>query len=235
MPQTVQAHSPEMGAILLNGLLHTMSLCLKEGSQLLTAPPDTIFGDGTVPNLLHIGNQDGTCVAVAHPRVSPSIFAQFKKGQPFSNPQLVTAAWKHLHKAMSEGEAGLQRSNSFVGGISWRKLPSDNSLVSVQHRLPTCYLASFTPGDITFFQQPHDGLPPTYGTWDHGWPGQCLIPQQRQRYVGSSDACFIIELTDEDKNVPPLMNGNPYEPDAFWRTEPHNAHNRQQCVIFRGE
>lgn len=233
MPQSVKGSSPEMGNVLLQGFLLTMKRCLTDGAKLLMAPPDTIFGDGTIPTLLATGKEAHLCVAVAHPRVTPSIFSQFKPSREMSNAELVTAAWKHLHPSWTQAEAGLQQTNSFVGGVSWRKLA--HNLVSVTHRLPTVYLADFVPSDLTFFQQPHDGLPPTFGVWDHGWPGHCLIPSQRQRIVGGSDAAFIVELTDEDKNVPPTLNGNPFEPDAFWRSEPHNAHNRQTCVIFRGE
>ncbi len=234
MPRHVHGSSPEMGSVLLSGFLHTMRKCIIDGSRMLIAPPDTIFGEGTIPNLLIAGRQPHTCVAVVHPRVSPSIFAQIGVSA-VTNPQLVTRAWKHLHDSWTYAEAGLARTNSFVGGVSWYKLPTQANAVAVTHRLPTVYLADFLPADLAFFQQPHDNLPPTFGVLDHGWPAECLIDQQRQRLIGSSDACFIIELTDQEKNIPPLMNANPFEADAFWRDLKHNRFNRQVHVIFRGE
>jgi hypothetical protein len=52
---------------------------------------------------------------------------------------------------------------------------------------------------MSFFQQPHDNLPPTFGCYDHVWPTD-LINQERQRMIGSSDAACVLEVTKEDLN-----------------------------------
>lgn len=235
IPAHVQGSSPEMGHILLQAFFMVMKECLETGSQLLIAPPDTIFADNSIPNLIAMAQYGHTCVSVPHPRVSPSIFGSIPKdGTPLSSAQLVSLAHKHAHRAWSEAEINHPKQNSFIGGIAWQKLSSNPHVVSVQHRLPTVYLANFLPSDYTFFQRPHDGLPPTFGVIDHLWPKD-LYKQERIRAVGSSDACFIAEVTREDANVPPFVQMNAHEPDAYWRSNYHNQINRQFCTIFRGE
>ena len=231
LPESVQGNSPNMGAHLLNCLLHMMTTCLKDGSKLLMAPPDTIFSEGTIECLLNAGSQKGTCVAVPHPRVSPSIFGGIKDS-PLSGAKLVTLAMKHGHKAWSEAEIGHANQNSFIGGISWKILGP--KLIGVCHRLPTVYLADFLPSDLVYFQQPRDGLEPTFGVWDHTWPTD-LIAQQRQRVIGSSDAACILEVTKEDLNVPPAYPVDTTQPDAYWKNMPHNVINRQYLYVMREE
>lgn len=231
IPDSIQGNSPQMGAILLQCLFQMIDLCLKDGSQMLTAPPDTIFSEGTIEAMLRVGAFGHSCVAVPHPRVSPSIFGQIKD-QPLSGAELVSLTLKHGHKAWSEAEIGHERQSSFVGGIAWQKI--GDKLYAVQHRLPTIYLANFIASDYAFFQKPHDGLNPTYGAWDHVWPSE-LIKTERQRTIGSSDAAFILEVTKDDLNIPPQAGINPHEPDSFWRSEHHNSINRQFCYIMRSE
>lgn len=231
IPDRIQGNSPEMGAILLQCLIDMMDHCLNDGSRLLMTPPDTIFSEGTIEALILAGSQRGTCVAVPHPRVSPSIFGGIKESA-LSGAELTTLAMKHGHKAWTEAEVGHDKQNSFIGGICWKRLGP--KIIAVTHRLPTVYLADFLPSDISFFRQPHDGLPPTFGAWDHVWPST-LIESQRQRMIGSSDAACIVEVTKEDLNVPPAHPVNPHEPDAFWRDEDHNKINRQYLYIMREE
>lgn len=226
--ESVQGNSPQMGAVLLQCLLTMMDASIGDGSKVLMAPPDTIFGEGTIHALLTLGKQKGTCVAVPHPRVSPSIFGGIKNES--TNAELVTLAVKHGHKAWTEAEDGHLNQNSFVGGISWRRI--SNKLIAVTHRLPTVYLAEFLPSDVTFFKQPHDNLPPTFGCYDHVWPSE-LLKQERQRMIGSSDAACILEVTKEDLNVPPTYAVNPHEPDAFYRNQFHNSVNKQYLYIMR--
>lgn len=227
--ESVQGNSPIMGAILLECLFQMMDKSIKDNSKVLMAPPDTIFGEGTIQALILAGQQKGTCVSVPHPRVSPSIFGGIKDAA-LTNAELVSLAIKHGHRAWTEAEDGHPKQNSFIGGVSWRRLGP--KLIAVTHRLPTVYLAEFQPSDLSFFKQPHDNLPPTFGCYDHVWPSQ-LINQQRQRMIGSSDAACILEVTKEDLNVPPAVAANPHEPDAFWRDQEHNKINRQYLYVMR--
>lgn len=202
--------------------------CLKAKERLLFAPPDTIFADGTIPNILKLGREEKTCVAIAHPRVLPEILQDFISHIRYASPgpaQLVDLTWRHLHQAWSDAESGHPRQNSFIGGVRWQEL--SESLYAVTHHLPTNYLCDFTDEDLMYFK-----TRTSFGSFDHEWPSDLLIRQNRQRFVGSSDAGFICEITDKLKNIPPVKPGNV---DEFWRSHPHNLQNRQTTVIFRGE
>lgn len=202
--------------------------CLKTDSRLLIAPPDTIFGDNSVHNLLTIGREKGSVVVVPHPRVLPTFVTEFNqnldKYQP--NHMLVSLAWKHLHRSWSEAKRGCVNQSSYIGGVEWDYL--SHNLYSVTHRLPSPYLIDFTEEDLQYFKSAI-----SFGHFDHMWPGDILIPRGRQRFVGSSDAVFICEVTDADKNVPPVIDNQPSE--GFWRNHVHNQHNAQIRCIFRGE
>lgn len=207
---------------LQSALVMQIQECLESEDRFLFAPPDTIFADGTVSNLLKLGREKNSCVAIAHPRVLPEILPELT--QALDGPKLVSLSWKHLHRSWTDAETNHPRQNSFVGGVKWQKLKEN--LYSVTHRLPTTYLADFTKEDLMYFQTCTG-----FGNWDHQWAIN-LYRQGRQRYAGSSDAGFIIELTESLKNIPPVHPGNV---DEFWKNDEHNHINKQINVIFRGE
>jgi hypothetical protein len=203
--------------------------CLKSGDKLLLAPPDSIFGDGTVQGLWTLGRDKGSCVVVPHPRVLPSIGQAVYGDNWYTNAELVSISFRHLHKSWSDAEDGHPMQNSFVGGVEWTKVTSrPYDLYAVTHRLPTVYLADFTDEDLQYFKSAS-----SFGNWDHVWPSDILVPRGRQRFCGSSDACFVVEITEEDKNVPPILEKAPTK--GFWREHPHNKSNAQITAIFRGE
>ncbi len=214
------------GAYMLQGYLMEMGRCITFGAQSLTAPPDTIFGDGSIHNMREMARGRDTVVFAAHTRVVPDI--ESETNEPLSNSKLVTAAWKHLHKTWSDAQDGLEKSNSYIGGVNWQYL--DSGLYAVCHRLPTPYLINFTPEDLTYFKaQLH------YGVIDHFWPHECLIDFERMRVIGSSDGAFMVEITPADKNIPPIEHYRADEPDLFFRNLRHNKVNRMYRVILRGE
>ena len=222
---------PDIGAILLGQFKSEISRCLETNSRLLIAPPDSIFGDGTIPSLLSTANQEGVCVAVPHPRTLPSIFEYPSRyceslKETLTNSELVTETFNNLHRTWSEAEVGFDRINSYVGGVCWRKI--NKGLYSVQHRLPTNYLLHFIPSDLQFFEKQI-----CFGAIDHLWPTK-LIQEERERVVGSSDVAFICEVTDPKQNIPPNYPYKKAEPDRFWRSAPHNSFFRQVNCIFRG-
>lgn len=196
--------------------------CLKNQSRLVMAPPDTIFGNGTITGLMEAGREKTSCVVVPHPRVLPTFLSLNDIMYRANNAQLVGEAWKHLHRSWSDAEEGHEMQNSFVGGVVWKEIT--NGLIEVRHRLPTIYLADFTKEDLEVFK-----AMPSFGSYDHEFPSR-LINQGRQRFVTSSDACFIVEITDGAKNVPPIWQGPVTE---FWRKHPHNEHNKQIYSYFR--
>lgn len=199
--------------------------CLKTGDKLLIAPPDTIFGRNSVENMLEVGKEKHSCVVVPHPRVLPEILEHITYCEK-SNASLVQVAWKHLHRSWSEAKWDHPRNHSFVGGVLWR-LTKDGSFIIGTHRLPTVYLADFTDEDLEYFK-----TTPSFGSFDHLWPGEILMKRGRQRYIASSDVAFICEITDGDKNVPPVWDGPKTE---FWRQHFHNEMNKQYIFTFRGD
>lgn len=233
----VSSKQLDASVLILMHLQAEIKECVDSGSRMLLAPPDTIFGEGTIPNLLKLGAQDGTCVAVAHPRVLPDIL-DFIGDEPVSNSQLVSLAFgSYLHQSWAAAESGAPMQNSLVGGVSWERLTKVNEhkdLFAVHHRLPTVYLSNWLPEDYAFFLNQ-----PSLGSYDHVWPGERLIRQERQRTVGSSDACFIVEMTEFDKNIPPwneqMQAVIDQTPDAFYRDNLHNCINRLFVTVFRGE
>lgn len=228
----VKTSQCDAGVILLNGLREQIYWSLQNKSKMLFCPPDTIFGDGTVPNLLSLGQVPRSCVSVLHSRVLPNILDEIDilgatRGS-VSNASLVTLSFKHAHDSWKLAEIGHEKNNSFIGGIAWSKL--SDGLWSAQHRLPTVYLADFNETDWDFFWSQV-----SFGGWDHRWPAENLIRQERQRYVGSSDACYVVEITDWDKNVPPDHQKPVGPDDSYWNWHYHNGINRQVSVILRGE
>lgn len=206
-----------------SALVWQIERCLENDKRLLFAPPDTIFGDGTIPGLLAGGREKGSCVVIPHPRVLKSILPKLTIAS-MPNEELVTLAWEHLHRSWTDAEVGHKLRNSFIGGVSWEKISKD--LYSVKHVLPTVYFADFTKEDLTYFQTTG-----CFGAFDHTWAADILIPRGRQRYLGSSDAAFAVEITDKEKNIPPITPG---DPDTFWKTHAHNEHNKMVRAIFRG-
>ncbi len=222
--------------ILLNGLRNELKICLKSGKRLLFAPPDTIFGDGSVANLISAGIGPGSVVFAAHPRVLPSIIDEIKyraaTSGGLSNARLVTLALEHSHDSWKYAELGHAKNNSFVGGICWQRT-ADPGIIEVRHRLPTPYFMSFTADDWNFWWGTVG-----FGALDHTWPGQCLIRQERMRYIGSSDAAFVVEITDHDKNVPQEIKVETTKGlavDSYFNWALHNSINRQFLTYFRGE
>ncbi len=204
-----------------SAMIKQIEKCLQVEEKMLLCPPDTIFADGSVDGLLQAGRDKDSVVVVPHPRVLPSI-----RGRRFGTcAEMVDLAFLHLHRSWSEAEVGHPRQNSYIGGVSWSRV--SDSVYAVTHLLPTPYLCSFTREDLQYFQSQIG-----FGAYDHTWSGDILIPRMRQRYVGSSDLAFLCEITEPEKNVPPIVRGG--DPDKFWKDHTHNRNNRQILSVFRG-
>jgi hypothetical protein len=150
-----------------------------------------------------------------------------------SPPAMLNHAWRHLHDSWKHSGKRKGLSRSFSGGVYWQKLT--DQLLAVQHRLPTVFMCNFIEEDIVFFRQSN-----VFQNWDHVFPAVCLIYQQRYRYIGSSDPAFIVEITEEHRNVPFFNEVNPVEPDAFYADtlHPERIHhyiNRLFVTIFNFE
>ena len=222
--------------IILMYLQQAIKTCLDNGAQFLLAPPDTVFSEGAVSGLRLMGKGAGTVVAVPHPRVLMGLLEDLKK--PLDSAHMVDAAFKkHLHQSWANAEIGHAQQNSLVGGVSWQKLSNEKYeplTIAVQHRSPhTVHLINFLPEDYAYFINQ-----PSFGSYDHGWPGERHIRQERWRSVGSSDAAFIVEITEKDKNIPPWTPQHQeivaQTSDAFYRDQLHNVTERLFVHVFRG-
>lgn len=223
LPKNFNPH--QAGSLINEGLLIEMQNCIMYNTKMLLAPPDTIFGNGSIRSMLEVARQRDSVVFAVHARVNPTIEATTE----MSNAKLVTAAFKNLHKTWSEAvDGGREKVNSYIGGVSWKWV--GDGLYAVTHRLPTPYVFNWTPEDIVYFKnQLH------WGTIDHSWPHECLVHTERMRVIGSSDAAFMVEITPENENIPPVAAYHENEPDLFWRNLSHNKVNRMFSVILRGE
>lgn len=204
-----------------SALIQMIKDCLERKVKFLMAPPDTIFGSGSLRGMLDLCKQSGDCVAVAHPRVLPAILNENLNG--LTNSELVSMAWGYLHRSWGEAEVGHINQNSYIGGVAWEKISEKQ--ISVIHRLPTIYMADFIKSDLDYFT-----VVPGFGHYDHKWPGDVLVPMNRQRYIRSSDEAFIVEITEAHKNVPPQSAG---PKDGFWQANAHNEANAKMPVIFK--
>ena len=221
----ITVHLRDLGVIrdridyLHSGVIWQIEQCLKNKSRMLLLPPDSIFGDGSLQGLIEIGKEPLSCVVSPHPRALPEILNEAYD----SNESLVKAAMKHLHRSWTDAEEGSDRQNSFIGGVSWSRLT--DKLIAVKHLLPTPYFCDFKEEDLTFFKQA-----PGIGVIDHVWPSS-LVMEDRLKYIGSSDACFIVEITESHKNLPPVQRGA--DQSKFWRQHPHNRFSAQIACLFR--
>jgi hypothetical protein len=214
------------GAFLNQGFQIEINHSITYGAQTLIAPPDTIWGDGSVAHMREMARQRDSVVFAVHVRTLPEIENEIKDNM--TNAQLVGAAFKHLHATWEHAQDGLEKVNSYIGGVLWRYL-SEN-LYGATHRLPTPYLINFTPEDLVYFRnQLH------FGVLDHSWPNDCLIDTERMRLCGSSDTAFMVEITEAQNNIPPVAAYHAGDADHFWRNLKHNKINRMFSVTLRGE
>lgn len=207
-----------------SALVHQIEECLKNKTPLLFAPPDIYIGEGSINGLIKTGWEESVSVVACHLRVTPSFLLE---PQPKDNAELVTKAFKHLHRSWIDAELGNPRQNQYGTGVCWQKI-SDN-LYSTIHRLPTPYYIKFTKEDLDYFSTCIG-----FGNFDHAWPGQILMPRGRQRTVTSSDIAFMVEITEPHKNISALPDNNK-NPNDFFEHYMHNEINKQFLFTLRGQ
>lgn len=200
-------------------LLETIEECLTDNEPMLMACPDFIFSDGSIATMLEY-SRPGTCVGMVHTRVNPTIIDDLGE-VGLNGSQLVSKAWKHLHDSWKGADCTKEFSNCYSGGVSWR---AQGDLILVQHRLPTALLVNFIPSDLDFFKDER------FDAWDHRWPSTW---QNRQRLIGSSDAAFMVEITEVDSHCPALGPVNMLQEDWFHGVLEHHKTNRQFVSVLR--
>ena len=212
-----------VGVKLLKSLILDLEKCLG-GDALLTAQPDTIFGDGTIKTLVELGGEGMNAISVSHPRVVADTFPELT--EPTSNAQLVKLAFDHLHQGWKLANMSGDENNCFKGGVAWREI--DQDLYAVTVRIPTTYFVRPRSSDVEFLKTCKEG------GWDHVWPAH-LVEQQRHRLIGSSDAAFMVELTDLNRRGALTRSARIDEPDAYKFNLDHHRTNRNSLVIWRAE
>ena len=195
--------------------------CLAVKEPMLLATADYVFADGSIDSLKEFGTYPGVCVSAAHVRVHPNILTTLPDN--CTSQQLVDLAWYdgHLHSSWANSNCKKGRNNSYAGGVSWRAL---GSLIFVQHRLPTAFMVNFITSDLDYFKRE------PFNSWDWNWPETWT---ERMRYLGSSDAAFIVEITLPTLNNPAIRDTNQEEPDWFHIHKSHMGINRQFVSVFR--
>jgi hypothetical protein len=209
------------GKLQLQTLISDLEKCVG-GDALLTAQPDTIFGEGTIQTLVDLGSEGSNAISVSHPRVSDT-FPELL--EPTSNAQLVKLAFEHLHPSWREANMRADENNVFMGGVGWRKV---GDLYAVTVRIPTPYFVRPKSEDIEVLKTCRDG------GWDHVWPS-FLAESQRHRLIGSSDAAFMVELTSPERRGALTRAARLDIPDAYKFNLEHHKINRNSLVIWRAE
>lgn len=184
--------------------------CLETKDKLLFVPPDIIFGDGSVSGLWLSGVDPHSVVVSAHSRSTHEIIKHLES--PLTNAELVTLSFRHLHECWVHAEAGHPQQCTYMGGVEWFR---QGNLIIGEHRLPSPYLIDFTEVDLRYFQDAN-----SFGNFDWKWPGDGLVQTQRIRYAASSDIAYMVEITDAEKNLPPIYENKPRT--GFHRNDPHN-------------
>lgn len=211
-------------------IANEVALCAKTGATCLMVCPDNFWGDGSVSGLLGIlGDADGLCVAVPHPRVDRDEFLRRAVGgEVLDNAALVSRALDCLHPSWVQADERLPETTSGLAGVSWKEIGT--GLYAVTHLLPTVFAARFNSDDVGVFQRAVKA--DVSGIYDHAWP-EMLVNSQRYRVIGSSDAAFIVELTGPDTHNVPLNPNNPKIPAQYHRDAPHIRANRNLAAIWR--
>ncbi len=225
----VEHHAiPDIQAIaekLDGALLSELRNAVDTGSALLTAQPDIVFGEGTIETFIRLASEnDERCIAAPHPRVNAHAFISEIGKEPIENPELVRMAFKHMHESWRTADLSLDHVSCWHGGVAWRKL--GDKLYGVTARLPTAFLVRPVQSDLEFFANSKNGA------WDHHWPTK-LVNENRQRVIGSSDAAFVVELTDTATHPSILRKKIANQQDIYRHNNPHNDVNANTMAIWR--
>jgi hypothetical protein len=218
------------GEPLAAAVMKLMKICIDDDAPCLMATTDFVYGDGTIQAMINLGNRPGICVGMAHIRVVPEFLNEMNAhSEAWTNATLMDFAWKHAHPTWNYTERSCNPTMSYHCGTTWEWLPTGEA--AVEHHMPSPFLVNFIAKDLVVWQNKGK---PGFGFWDHDWP-TFLLEDQRLRWIGSSDAAFMAEVTDATANCGELMPRNALDPDAFFKDAYHCKIQHQFVTIFRGE
>jgi hypothetical protein len=230
----------EIGALKMRALLISIKQCLDENCTMLMSTPDFIWANGSLHNMIAESYPDesqGLCVSIAHMRVLPSILEPILSNgyreRGSGSDETVDHAFDHQHESWIRSEIQTwttpKANGIYHSGVAWRR--ASGGLITVQHQMPSPFVVNFRESDLKEFERWKGVTPPAFGEWDHNWPSK-LIEEGRLRYIGSSDVAFMVEVTEADKNVPPLTDARTPH-DQFFRDEPSVKIQKQFISTFR--
>ncbi len=194
----------------------------EEGARLncisIMLPPDTIFGNGTLYNLIRMGDKKPHSIAVPHFRIGDAVLEKIKL--PMSNREMARLIMDmgHLDNLMDE-----KVPNQCHHGITVRKITETNW--DVVHNLPTIYYAKFTANDATLFRS----YPNALIQWDRGFLRR-LYDENRLKVVGSSELAFCLEWSPGVNYIDNLKENHFEDKYTAQKTDIHNQ--ALNCIYF---
>lgn len=221
------------GTILMEALKETIVKCLSDNVPMLMATPDFIYGDGSIRAFKASATDRGSCVTIAHMRVLPEIITEIHRHEnswetEMFNDDLVNAGFKYPHITWEASGRESSPGISYAGGIQWHWVR--DRVAAVQHYLPSPFFVNFLKEDLDFFSS---AKPSHFLLWDHAWPAK-LLESGRLRYIGSSEAALMLEVTEANANVPPNNPPGITNNDSSVKNGFHNIIQKQFLYIMRG-
>jgi len=221
-----EVNTKDFKAVQSRSISLSMEHALSNKGAMLPLPPDLIFGDGSIGNLMEILDVgEGRALSAPHLRVNSDTFMAAFTGEPISNAGMVKMAFEHMHRGFADSEIPNESTCSFAGGVAWQKLSS--GLRAAQFMLPTIHMIEPMQEDIDWFKA---NFPKC--SWDLQFPST-LIENRRHRTVGSSDCAFAVELTHPKNNYPANQPTSRGHYDDYRYDMLHNKVNRNTVFIFR--
>ena len=189
----------DLHTCLIQALRYSIAHCLSKGRTLVTSPPDTFFGDGSIETLFNINRLTNSqlCIAAPHVRVNTDGFLArlATESGPISNRRLARMALDTLHASWTNCRLSNETdpTKSYVNGTMLIELGNGNFLI--QSNLPTYWIANFNETDAIFYNRAY-----FIASWDWVWPNK-VYQDGRHRIIGSSNQFFAAEVTDPRANL----------------------------------
>ena len=168
---------------------------IDENAIIWPAHPDHCYSNGSISNMISMIDSDDCCIGAPIFRVEEDKFMQDIKVSNFLNStpkEFINTSIKNFHKSLVNSFIDNELNNSWLTGISVKKIGSNNLLVTFI--VPNIFAARLNKSDIKFFKKR------TYNAYDMSWPSKLLI-EKRLRLVSASDIFFAAELTNKDNHI----------------------------------
>ncbi|MDC0498846.1 hypothetical protein OAO21_06730, partial [Alphaproteobacteria bacterium] len=193
-----------------------------QNSILLFVNADVMCSDGSIYNLAKMIDTNDCVVATATFAVDEKEFTKYFKNNKFNNNLnfLIEISSKFFHKSILKSFKDHPDNMSWGTGIVIEKLFDDNLLVT--YSVPSPFMCRVSDSDIKFFKKY------SFNVFDHSWPSK-LMMEQRLRVIPSSEVSFIIELQDNEGDVP---SPTPKDLINFHQPPRHVTRRRMHTVLL---